>query len=70
MGNISSGVQRANEEAAKRREEARKQGLAEQNVTGASPPELDDVEDDDQDEAAGFAGHRLPQSPGNIASRR
>ncbi|WP_420473832.1 hypothetical protein [Noviherbaspirillum sp. ST9] len=68
MGNNSSGVQRANEESDKRREEARKQGLAEQNVTGASPPELDDI--DEESETTGFAGHRVPQSPGNIASRR
>lgn len=68
MGNKSSGMQRANEESEKRREEARKHGLAEHNVTGASPPDVDDAEDEGG--TAGFAGQRIPQSPGNIASRR
>lgn len=68
MGNTSSGMERANEELENRREEARKQGLAERNVTGASPPDIEDDEDDA--EAAGFAGLKIPHSPGNIASRR
>ena len=67
MGNNSSGMQRANEESAKRREEAREQGLAEQNVTGASPPKVEDV-DDEVD--TGSLAHKIPQSPGNVASRR
>jgi len=37
-----SGLQQANTQTAVRREKAKEQGLAEQNVTGASPPELDD----------------------------
>jgi hypothetical protein len=68
MGNNSSGMQRANEESAKRREEAREQGLAEQNVTEASPPEVDDVDYDT--DTGSLAGRKIPQSPGNIASRR
>jgi len=68
MGNNSSGMQRANEESAKRREEAREQGLAEQNVTGASPPDVEDA--DDEVGTGSLAGRQIPQSPGNIASRR
>jgi len=68
MGNNSSGLQHANEETAKRREEAREQGLAEQNVTGASPPEVEDASD--AVDTGSLAGRKVPQSPGNAASRR
>jgi len=44
------GLREANTQTANKREKAKEQGLAEQNVTGASPPEVDKDADTDTDE--------------------
>ena len=41
MAQENSGLQKANDQLNRKREEAKEQGLAEQNVTGATPPAVD-----------------------------
>lgn len=63
MAQHPSGLQQANTQSSNRREEAREQGLAEQNVTDASPPELD-VEPG-QAKPPGLAERTVTQPAGN-----
>ena len=50
------GLRDANTQTANKRDKAKDQGLAEQNVTGASPPEVDKEADTGTDERNPPAG--------------
>lgn len=56
MAQDKSGLQQANDQMNRKREDAKEQGLAEKNVTGASPPPVE--------KAGPPAQHELP-STGN-----
>ena len=57
-----SGLQQANTQTAAKREKAKEQGLAEQNVTGASPPETDD--EGGEKDGKGIAGRDVTKPAG------
>jgi hypothetical protein len=59
MAQNPSGLPQADKPSSNRREKAKEQGLAEQNVTGASPPEIENESESGEEGTSGLAGNNV-----------